>query len=71
MPKISADIPGDLYKRINEEVDLGIFRNTTEAINAALRKTYAQKSRAYLKWLMKKEGISESSMLKELKALRK
>ncbi len=71
MPKISADIPGDLYKRINEEVELGIFRNTTEAINAALRKTYAQKSRAYLKWLMKKEGISESSMLKELKALRR
>ncbi len=71
MPKISADIPGDLYKRINEEVELGIFRNTTEAINAALRKTYAQKSRAYLKWLMKKESIMESSMLKELKALRR
>ncbi len=71
MPKISADIPGDLYKRINEEVELGIFRNTTEAINAALRKTYAQKSRAYLKWLMKKESVTESSMLKDLKALRR
>jgi len=71
MPRISAQIPDDIYGRIDEEVKLGIFQNTSEAINAALKKTYAEKSRAYLRWLMKKEKISEESMLKELGDLRK
>ena len=71
MPKVSAQIPEDIYKRIDEEVRLGIFGNRSEAINAALRKTYAEKSRSYLRWLMKKEGVSEDSMLRELKALRR
>ncbi len=70
MPKVSAQIPEDIYKRIDEEVRLGIFQNTSEAINAALKKTYAEKSRAYLRWLMKKEDVSEKSMLRELKTCR-
>ncbi len=56
MPKVSAQIPEEIYKRIDEEVRLGIFQNTSEAINAALKKTYAGKSRAYLRWLMKKKA---------------
>ena len=71
MPKVSAQIPEELYKRIDEEVKFGIFRNTSDAINTALKKTYAKKSRQYLRWLMKKERITEESLLKELKALRK
>ncbi len=71
MPKISAQISDKLYKRIDEEVKLGIFQNASEAINSALKKIYAQKSRVYLRWLMKKEDISEESMLNELKSLRK
>lgn len=71
MPKIVAQVSEDIYKNITEEVKLGVFSDTTEAVNTALRKVYAQKSRAYLRWLMKKEGITESEMLKELAALRK
>lgn len=71
MPKIVAQIPEDIYKNINEEVKLGVFSDAAEALNSALRKSYAQKSRTYLRWLMKKEGISESEMLKELEKLRK
>lgn len=71
MPRVSAQIPEDIYGRIDEEVKLGIFQSTSEAINAALKKTYAEKSRAYLRWLMKKERISEESMLRELSALRR
>ncbi len=71
MPKIVAQIPEDIYKNINEEVKLGIFSDASEAVNSALRKSYAQKSRTYLRWFLKKEGISESEMLKELEKLRK
>jgi len=71
MPKIVAEVSEDIYKNITEEVELGIFSDTTEAVNTALRKVYAQKSRAYLRWLMKKEGITEAEMLRELAGLRK
>jgi Arc/MetJ-type ribon-helix-helix transcriptional regulator len=71
MPKIVTQIPKDIYRTINEEIKLGIFSDTSEAINFALRKSYAQKSRTYLKWLMKREGITEAEMLKELEKLRK
>ena len=71
MPKVATDIPDDLYKKIEEEVNFGIFPNVSEAINAALRKAYAIKSRTYLKWLIKKEGITEVSMLKELENIRR
>lgn len=71
MPKVATDIPDDLYKKIEEEVKLGIFQDISEAINVALRKAYAKKSRSYLRWLVKKEGISRASMLEELKNIRK
>ena len=71
MPKVVAQIPDDIYKNIVEEVKLGIFSSASEAINAALRKAYARKSRTYLRWLMKKEGITEGEMLKELESLRR
>ena len=70
MPKVATDIPDDLYRKI-EEVNLGIFPDVAEAINAALRKAYAIKSRTYLRWLIKKEGITEASMLKELENVRR
>ncbi|OQZ01971.1 MAG: hypothetical protein B6D35_01935 [Candidatus Brocadia sp. UTAMX2] len=71
MPKITAEVPEKIYRSIEEEVKLGIFSNASDAINSALKKAYAGKSRTFLKWLMKKEGISEASMLKELIAIRK
>ena len=70
MPKIVAEIPEDTYKSIKDDIRLGIFSDTSEAISSAIRKSYAKKSRAYLRWLMKKEGITEAAMLKELKKLR-
>ena len=44
MPKITTDIPDDLYKKIKEEVRLGIFPDVSEAINTAIRKAYAKKA---------------------------
>ncbi len=71
MHKIVAQVPEDIYKNINEEIKLGVFSNESEAVVSALKKAYARKSRTFLKWLMKKEGITEAEMLKELKKIRK
>jgi len=71
MPKVAATIPNDLYKKIEEEVKLGMFSDFSEAINMALKKSYAKKSRTYLRWLIKGEGITEASMLKELENIRR
>ncbi len=50
MPRVATDIPDDLYKKIEEEVKMGLFSDVSEAINAGLRKAYAKKSKAYLRW---------------------
>jgi len=71
MPKIVAQIPDDIYRNINEEIKLGIFSDTSEAVVSALKKAYARKSRTFLRWLMKKEGISEAELLEELGKIRK
>ncbi len=71
MPKITAEIPEDIYRNINQEVKLGVFSDTSDAVVSALKKAYARKSRSFLRWLMKKEGITEAGMLKELEKMRK
>jgi len=71
MPKITAQIPEEIYLNINEEIKLGIFADPSEAVVSALTKAYARKSRSFLKWLVKKEGITEAEMLKELEKMRK
>jgi len=71
MPKITAQIPDDIYRNINEEIKLGVFSDASEAVVSALKKAYARKSRSFLKWLMKKEGITEAEMLKELEKMRR
>lgn len=70
MPKITAQIPDEIYRNINEEIKLGVFSDASEAVVSALKKAYARKSRSFLKWLVKKEGITEAEMLKELEKLR-
>jgi len=71
MPKIVAEIPEDIYRNINEAIKLGVFSDASEAVVSALKKAYARKSRSFLKWLLKKEGITEAEMLKELEKMRK
>ena len=71
MSKVTAELSNDTYKKLQEDIRLGIFKNVSEAINSVVRKTYAQQSREYLRWLVKQEKITESSMLEELKAIRK
>ena len=69
MPKIVAQIPDEIYKNINEEIKLGIFSDTSETVVSVLKKAYASKSRSFLRWLVKKEGISEAELLGELEKI--
>jgi Arc/MetJ-type ribon-helix-helix transcriptional regulator len=71
MPKITAQIPEDIYMNITEEVKLGIFSDPSQAVASALKKVYARKSRSFMRWLVKKEGITEDEMSKELERIRK
>ncbi len=71
MPKITAEIPEDIYRNINQEVKLGVFSDTSDAVVSALKKAYARKSRSFLRWLVKKEGITEAGILKELEKMRR
>ena len=71
MPKIVAQIPDDIYRDIDEEIKLGVFSDASEAVVSALKKAYARKSRSCLRWLMKKEGLTEASMLKEPEKMRR
>lgn len=71
MPKIAAQIPESIYRNINEEIKLGVFSDEAEAVVSALKKAYAQKSRTFLRWLVKKENITETEMLEELKKMRR
>jgi len=71
MPKITAEIPEDIYRNINQEVKLGVFSDTSDAVVSALKKAYARKSRSFLRWLMKKEDITEAVMLKDLEKMRR
>lgn len=70
MVKIVSRIPESIYKNIKEEIKMGLFSSESEAVAAALKKAYAKKSRNYLRWLMEKEGVSSTAMLKELAKLR-
>ena len=71
MPKIVAQIPEDIYRNIDEEIRLGVFSDASEAVVSALKKAYARKSRSFLRWLTKKEGITEAEMLKEFEKMRR
>ena len=71
MLKIVAQIPDDIYRNIDEEIKLGVFSDASEAVVSALKKAYARKSRTFLRWLVKKEGISETDLLGDLGKIRK
>ena len=71
IPESEAQIPDDIYRNITEEIKMGAFSDVSEAVVSVLRKAYARKSRSFLRRLTKKEGITETDMLKELEKHRK
>jgi len=67
---LEAKIPVDLYKEIEERIRLGLFSTESEVIGKALRKSFAEEAREFLRKLIKNMGISEKSLLAEWKRIR-
>lgn len=67
---VQATIPDDLIREVEDLTRAGVFRNTSEVINVALKKMLAEQSREYLRELVKNAGIKKSEMLSEAKKVR-
>ncbi|MCK4353447.1 hypothetical protein KAW65_08590 [candidate division WOR-3 bacterium] len=67
---LQAKLPKELYSEIKERVRLGLYSNESEAINAALKKAFAEEAREFLKGLIKNMKISKKEMLEEWKKVR-
>jgi Arc/MetJ-type ribon-helix-helix transcriptional regulator len=37
MSKVTAELSNDTYKKLQEDIRLGIFKNVSEAINSVVR----------------------------------
>lgn len=70
MKVLQARLPNRLYGEIEELVTLGLFKDRSEVITAALKRMLAEESREYLRDLARTCGFTERSMLRELKSLR-
>jgi Arc/MetJ-type ribon-helix-helix transcriptional regulator len=58
-------IPKDIYSEMRDRIRLGLYSNESEVISSALKKVFAQESREFLRSLVKREKITEKSMLNE------
>ena len=71
MKVIQAKIPDELSKEVEDLINFGIFKDTSEVVKVALKKMLAEQSREYLRGLAKSAGIQENEMLKEWKMIRR
>ncbi len=67
---IQARVPTKLNREIEQQVKSGLYSNKSELVRDALRKMFAENGREILRELAKRSGISERSMLNELKNIR-
>ena len=67
---IQARIPLKLNKEIEDKIKSGLYSNKSEVVRDALRKMFAESSREILREIVRKSGISEKSMLRELDKMR-
>ena len=67
---IQARIPLKLNKEIEQQIKSGLYSNKSEVVRDALRKMFAENSREILREIAKRSGISERSMINELKKIR-
>ena len=70
MKVIQATISDEINRDVEELVKIGIYRDTSEVVKAALKKMLAEQSREYLREITSIAGIKERDMLKEWKRIR-
>lgn len=60
---IHAKIPKGLAEALEERVRLGVFRDTSEGVQVALRKAFAKEARSLLRSLSKAVGLKKRDLL--------
>ncbi len=70
MKVIQATISDEINRDVEELIKIGIYRDTSEVVKAALKKMLAEQSREYLREITSIAGIKERDMLKEWKRIR-
>ncbi|ODS34931.1 MAG: hypothetical protein A7316_04680 [Candidatus Altiarchaeales archaeon WOR_SM1_86-2] len=70
MKNVYVSIPDEMYKSIENRVDLGIYSNVDEVVNKALKKMFAEQSREFLRKMTKNLGITKDDVLSELENVR-
>jgi Arc/MetJ-type ribon-helix-helix transcriptional regulator len=63
-------IPKDIYSEMKDRIRLGLYANESEAISNSLKKVFAYESREFLRSLVKREKITERSMLSAWRKVR-
>ena len=63
-------IPKDIYSEMKDRIRLGVYASESEAISKSLKKVFAYESREFLRALVKREKITERSMLSEWRKIR-
>ena len=61
---IHAKIPIGLAHAFEERVQLGLYRDTSDAVQVALRKTFAEEARSFLRNFSKAAGLRKHDLLK-------
>ena len=63
-------IPKNIYFEMKDRIRLGFYSSGSEVISKALKKVFAQESREFLKFLPRREKVTEKSMLREWRKIR-
>jgi len=69
--RLEATISKALAQEVKNMVKLGLFRDTSEVVESALKKMLAEQSREYLRDFIKNIGLTEKELLREWKKTRK
>lgn len=68
--RLEATVSKDLAQEVENMVKLGLFRDTSEVVESALKKMLAEQSREYLRDLVKNIGLTEKELIREWKKTR-
>lgn len=63
-------IPKEIYEEMKDRIRLGLYESESEAISKSLKKVFAYESREFLRSFVKREKITEKSMLREWRKVR-
>ena len=67
---IQARIPEPIFDEIEERIETGTYASVSEIVRDALRRLIAEQSRAVLREMTKRSGITEDELMNKLNKIR-